>query len=109
MRNPSKIDESTRTEIYNKYQWKCFWCEAEIVRCNEERPNRATIDHLQPKSKGGTNSIHNMVASCYDCNTRKGNRFPISRSLSRKLVKIGFTLREISLKVDEVARLIGVL
>ena len=33
----------------------------------------ATLDHVIPKSRGGSNTIENMVLACYCCNTKKGN------------------------------------
>lgn len=33
-----------------------------------------TIDHVQPRSRGGSHSWENCVASCSRCNTRKADR-----------------------------------
>lgn len=35
-----------------------------------------TLDHVMPRSRGGHSSWENLVACCYDCNNRKGNRTP---------------------------------
>lgn len=35
-----------------------------------------TIDHVLPRSRGGTDSWENLVAACGPCNTRKSNRLP---------------------------------
>ncbi len=35
-----------------------------------------TIDHVNPKSKGGTDSWENMVCACVKCNNKKGDRLP---------------------------------
>lgn len=34
------------------------------------------LDHIVPRSRGGTHSWNNVVASCRKCNTRKENRTP---------------------------------
>lgn len=33
---------------------------------------RATVDHVVPKKKGGTNELTNLVAACSRCNNAKG-------------------------------------
>ena len=44
----------------------CFHCKAE--------DENGACDHLQPISRGGTDSIMNLVWSCKSCNSKKGNR-----------------------------------
>ena len=33
-----------------------------------------TLDHVMPRSRGGRSSWENLVACCYQCNNRKGDR-----------------------------------
>jgi 5-methylcytosine-specific restriction endonuclease McrA len=36
-----------------------------------------TIDHMIPLSRGGTNTIDNIVPACKPCNSRKKNKTPL--------------------------------
>jgi hypothetical protein len=50
----------------------CFYCS---ISLRDERGRwRGTRDHLTPIAKGGTDNIDNIVAACWPCNKRKGNR-----------------------------------
>lgn len=44
-----------------------------------------TLDHVVPRSRGGHSSWENLVACCYQCNNRKGDRTPEEAGL--RLVK----------------------
>ena len=52
-----------RSFIFGRSNGKCVYCGAKA----EE------IDHVIPRSKGGTNSTYNLVASCRSCNKKKSN------------------------------------
>ena len=56
-------DTKLRDFIFQKYNYKCVYC----GKKGEE------IEHIVPKSKGGTNSIENLTLSCRKCNIAKGN------------------------------------
>jgi 5-methylcytosine-specific restriction endonuclease McrA len=40
------------------------------------KTHELTIDHIIPKSRGGSESWENLVAACTKCNNKKGNRTP---------------------------------
>lgn len=46
----------------------CYWCGVAFREGFEE-----TIDHLEPRSKGGTNDDSNCVLACKGCNNKRGN------------------------------------
>lgn len=60
--------ESNRVKIFERDGYKCHYCEKQLTRFN------ATLDHIQPVSKGGDNSKDNLVTSCLHCNSRRGAR-----------------------------------
>lgn len=35
-----------------------------------------TIDHIMPRSRGGSNTWDNTVAACFSCNNKKDNKTP---------------------------------
>jgi 5-methylcytosine-specific restriction endonuclease McrA len=39
-------------------------------------PSELTLDHVLPKSRGGSSNWDNLVACCKRCNNRKGNCLP---------------------------------
>ncbi len=45
---------------------RCFYCDRVLSR------TRKTRDHLQPKSRNGSNRPHNIVDCCRECNNLKG-------------------------------------
>ena len=42
-----------------------------------------TIDHTIPKSKGGSNDLSNLAASCKDCNSKKQDFLPLNFIMKR--------------------------
>jgi 5-methylcytosine-specific restriction endonuclease McrA len=42
--------------------------------CGAVRPPALEVDHVVPRSRGGSNRPDNLVAACHECNQRKGNQ-----------------------------------
>jgi 5-methylcytosine-specific restriction endonuclease McrA len=57
----------TRRAVFARDAWTCQYCGSH---------SNLTVDHVIPRSKGGTSSWENIVASCAPCNRRKGDRLP---------------------------------
>ncbi len=51
-----------------------------------------TLDHVIPRSRGGRSSWENLVACCYQCNNRKGDRTPEEAGLELTRRPRPFTL-----------------
>lgn len=45
----------------------CFWCRRAL------RFEETTVDHLRPRSKGGSNRMSNLVLSCSPCNQERAD------------------------------------
>ena len=44
------------------------------VYCSRTDAERYELDHVVPRSLGGSDRVSNLVVSCRECNARKGNR-----------------------------------
>lgn len=51
--------------LLRRHRFLCFYCGAKLVPANR------TLDHKLPLSRGGTNTIDNVVPACRPCNQRK--------------------------------------
>jgi 5-methylcytosine-specific restriction endonuclease McrA len=55
-----------REYLLEKWGRKCAYCDKTGVPLQ--------IEHIYPKSKGGSNRVSNLTLGCNDCNTDKGNQ-----------------------------------
>lgn len=61
--------KATRLRILNRDGWQCQHCGKPL-----EDNADATVDHVQARSKGGTDTDDNLVSLCRVCNSKKGDR-----------------------------------
>jgi len=54
----------TRRAVFARDGWTCQYCGSR---------SSLTVDHVVPRSKGGSSTWDNIVASCAPCNRRKGD------------------------------------
>lgn len=60
-----KVPPVSRREVFRRDQHQCQYCGSK---------QQLTIDHVMPRSKGGTHTWDNVVTACARCNTSKGDR-----------------------------------
>jgi 5-methylcytosine-specific restriction endonuclease McrA len=64
-----------REYLLEKWGRRCVYCEAENVPLE--------VEHIKPKSKGGSNRVSNLTLSCRPCNEAKGTK-SVADFLSKK-------------------------
>ena len=63
------ITQQKRLAIYLRDNLHCVYCGKGI-----EDGAILSLDHLKPRSKGGSHHQTNLITACVDCNTRRGDR-----------------------------------
>jgi len=80
----AKIPTATRRAVYKREDYACALC---------ERPGVIHIHHVRPRSMGGTNEIHNLIALCPVCHAIAHgeytlyNQFPFDAETARDAVE----------------------
>jgi 5-methylcytosine-specific restriction endonuclease McrA len=69
-RVPKRHVRFSRYNIYARDKCTCQYCGHRLPR------HELNLDHVIPRSQGGTSVWENVVCSCHDCNRRKGGRTP---------------------------------
>jgi 5-methylcytosine-specific restriction endonuclease McrA len=99
LRTPDRMPSSaTEMEVFRRDGWHCRFCGIQVVatdarkvlchafpdethwasssfeRCHSAlRAMTASLDHVVPHSRGGTNQVDNLVTACYSCQFGRGN------------------------------------
>jgi 5-methylcytosine-specific restriction endonuclease McrA len=69
-RMPRKEVKFTRHNVFERDKHQCQYC-GEVMDRHD-----LNLDHIIPRDRGGTTTWENIVCSCIECNTKKGNRTP---------------------------------
>ena len=62
----------TRRAVFARDGWTCQYCGSR---------SNLTVDHVTPRSKGGSSTWENIVAACAPCNRRKGDLLPVQANM----------------------------
>ena len=64
-----------REYLLTKWQHQCAYCGAKGVPLE--------IEHIDPKSLGGSDRVSNLTIACHQCNQKKGSQ-PVEKFLKKK-------------------------
>lgn len=74
------MQKKLRTQIFENSKGKCIYCG------NITSYDVGSIEHIIPKSWGGTNSVTNLAWACAGCNKFRGNKSVASVIATRQVV-----------------------
>ena len=58
----------TKVEVFNRDRYTCQYC--------GRQTKELTLDHVNPRGRGGEHTWGNIVSACIPCNRRKGGHTP---------------------------------
>lgn len=81
-RVPTNAVTFSRRNIYKRDRFTCQYCG------DQPGSEELTIDHVQPRSRGGTSTWENCVLACLECNKRKADRTPLEADMPLKKLPV---------------------
>ncbi|RZM79535.1 HNH endonuclease [Leptolyngbya iicbica] len=57
-----------KNSLHTTYGGTCIYCRGQFPQ------SQLTIEHLIPRSRGGSNALHNLRLACFPCNNQRGAR-----------------------------------
>lgn len=83
-----------REYLLEKWNRQCAYCGVENVPFE--------IEHIHPKSRGGSNRVSNLSIACHACNQKKNNR-PVEEFLAKKPDKLKAILKQAKAPLKDAA------
>lgn len=81
----SKDKRRTRVFLIQKYGFICPYCRIYMNPFAEIEDDYPSIEHIIPKSKGGSDKRDNLMLCCIKCNTEHKN--PLDTQKKRKKIR----------------------
>lgn len=66
----------TRKALFRR-ESRCCWCHRQLIM------ETATIEHVRPLSRGGSNDIDNLRLACEPCNKRRGSKHTVPNAIAK--------------------------
>ena len=89
VRRPRLRVRLSRRAIFRRDNFTCQYCGIQS--------NHLTIDHINPRHRGGKHTWENVVSACPPCNRRKGGKTPAEAhmTLLHQAVEPGASIRSL--------------
>lgn len=96
-RVPFQTRSVSRKNILIRDRHKCQYCGHGFAA------GALTLDHVMPRSRAGASNWENLVACCFPCNNRKGNKTPDEAAMPLLSRPSRFSLhaKQKAMQVDE--------
>lgn len=65
----SKISGALRDKVANRAGRRCEYCFAPL----DYSPDPFAVEHIVPRSRGGSSALENLALACFGCNNAKYN------------------------------------
>ena len=88
-RLPTAAVSFSRRNVFKRDHWSCQYCGC------QPGGEELTIDHVIPRSQGGTSTWENCVLACIGCNKRKADRTPHQAGMRLRKVPVRPTWKPI--------------
>lgn len=65
-----------KRKLFKKSDGKCFYCKVQMTKgsATDHLDTDMTLDHLIPRSMGGSMNPKNLVVCCRGCNAKRGTK-----------------------------------
>lgn len=77
-----------RRRLFEEQNGRCFYCNILMTLTNPNLSLYCTIDHVIPRSRGGTWDYENLVGACSPCNYCKKSKSAIEFLASEEFASI---------------------
>lgn len=74
------ISKKVRFEVFKRDSFACQYC-------GKSAPDSVlNVDHIEPVARGGASTLLNLITSCFDCNSGKGDRPLSDKTILKKQI-----------------------
>lgn len=87
-------ETNARAHLHARWNSACAYCDASGVPLN--------IEHLRPRSRGGSSRISNLVLACVPCNEAKGSK-PVEVFLAHRPERLAKILQQVKTPLHDAA------